>query len=115
MQWIVHNIEDLMKKTGYVDKQNAEKYTNDKQLIKYIEYWAFFDEKAKEIHELTKVPFTDVLYSKFYWGTQFVKRHEIVYGDEGNWDDPLFDIVYDSPEMDWELMKKIFNGEIKPE
>ena len=26
MQWIVHNIEDLMKKTGYVDKQNAEKY-----------------------------------------------------------------------------------------
>lgn len=67
MDIIKDKIGEMIIKTGYTCH---EEYS-DKQLNTLRGHWLFFDEKEKEVQELFEVSLETVLYTKYYWCTQF--------------------------------------------
>ena len=110
MEIINSTIEEIIGKVGYVCK---EKYS-DKQLNIWFNYWYFWDEKEKEITERLGVSLEVVLYSKYYWCTQFKNRFNELYGIDVAIDQQQYKIIEEMDrrinDVNWGFIQMIEEG-----
>ena len=110
MEIINSTIEEIIGKVGYVCK---EKYS-DKQLNIWFNYWYFWDEKEKEITERLGVSLEVVLYSKYYWCTQFKNRFNELYGTDVGIDQQQYKIIEEMDrrinDVNWGFIQMIEEG-----
>lgn len=78
MDIIKDKVDEMIIKTGYT----CQEAYSDKQLNTLRGHWLFFDEKEKDIQELFEVSLETVLYTKYYWCTQFKNRFSDLYGKD---------------------------------
>ena len=110
MEIIKNKVEDIIVKAGYACK---EEYS-DKQLNSLLNYWYFFDEKEREIQELLGVSLEIILYSKYYWCTQYKNRFNELYGKDVGIDQQQYKIIEEMMQrindMDWSFIQMIEDG-----
>ena len=110
MEIIKCKVEEIIVKVGYSYK---EKYS-DKQLNILLNYWYFFDEKEKEIQELLGVSLKSILYSKYYWCTQYKNRYNGLYGKDVGIDQQQYKIIEEMTQrindVDWSFIQMIEEG-----
>lgn len=74
-------------------------------------HWLFFDEKEKEVQELFDVSLETVLYTKYYWCTQFKNRFNDLYGKDAGIEQQQYKIIEEMTrrlkEVDWNLIQMI--------
>ena len=110
MEIIKNKVEEIIVKAGYAYK---EEYS-DKQLNTLLNYWYFFDEKEKEIQELLGVSLEMILYSKYYWCTQYKNRFNELYGKDVGIDQQQYKIIEEMTQrindVDWSFIQMIEEG-----
>lgn len=110
MEIIKNKVEEIIVKAGYAYK---EEYS-DKQLNTLLNYWYFFDEKEKEIQELLRVSLEMILYSKYYWCTQYKNRFNELYGKDVGIDQQQYKIIEEMTQrindVDWSFIQMIEEG-----
>ena len=110
MEIIKCKVEEIIVKVGYSYK---EKYS-DKQLNILLNYWYFFDEKEKEIQELLGVSLESILYSKYYWCTQYKNRYNELYGKDVGIDQQQYKNIEEMTQrindVDWSFIQMIEEG-----
>ena len=91
-----------------------ETVKSDKQLNILLNYWYFFDEKEKEIQELLGVSLESILYSKYYWCTQYKNRYNELYGKDVGIDQQQYKIIEEMTQrindVDWSFIQMIEEG-----
>lgn len=110
MELIKNKVEEIIVKSGYTYK---EEYS-DKQLNTLFNYWYFFDEREKEIQELSEVSLETILYSKYYWCTQYKTRFNELYGKDAGIDQQQYKIIEEINQrindVNWNLIQMIEEG-----
>lgn len=110
MQIIKNNIEELLFETNYTVR---EMYS-DKSMNSFYNYWCLFDERELEIQELSEVPLEIILYSKYYWCTQYKNRFNELYGKDVGIDQQQYKIIEEMNQrindIDWEMIQMIEEG-----
>ena len=85
-----------------------------KTYIILLNYWYFFDEKEKEIQELLGVSLESILYSKYYWCTQYKNRYNELYGKDVGIDQQQYKIIEEMTQrindVDWSFIQMIEEG-----
>ena len=113
MKVIKDNIEELLDKIEYTYKEEFD----DKQTNTFLNYWMFFHEKEKEIKDLMKASLETILYSKYYWCTQFKKRYNELYGRDVGIEQQQYKIMEEMAQriliIDWNLIEMITEGSYK--
>lgn len=112
MKIIKSKVEEIMVKVGYSYK---EEYS-DEQLNILLNDWYFFDEKEMEIQELLGVSLEMILYSKYYWCTQYKTRFNELYGKDVAIDQQQYKIIEEMTQrindVDWSFIQMIEEGKI---
>lgn len=112
MEIIKSKVEEIMVKVGYSYK---EEYS-DKQLNILLNGWYLFDEKEKEIQEILEVSLETILYSKYYWCTQYKNRFNELYGKDVGIDQQQYKIIEEMMQrindVDWSFIQMIEEGKI---
>lgn len=115
MKIIKDNMEELLTKIEYTYKEEFE----DEQTNTLLNYWMLFHEKEKEIQDLIKVSLETILYSKYYWCTQFKKRFNGLYGRDVGIEQQQYKIIEDMDQrivtIDWSLLEMMTEGKDKEE
>ena len=110
MEIIKNKVEDIMVKVAYEDK---EEYS-DTQLNSLLNHWCLFDEKEREIQELFGVSLELILYSKYYWCTQYKNRFNELYGKDVGVDQQQYKMIEEMMrrinDVDWGLIQMIEEG-----
>lgn len=110
MKIIKDEVEEIMVKSGYAYK---EEYL-DKRLDALLNYWYFFDEKEKEIQDLLGVSLETILYSKYYWCTQYKNRFNELNGKDAGIDQQQYKIIEEMTQrindVNWSLIQMIEEG-----
>ena len=114
----VRKIEELIQsnKIDYngILRIRNEMVKSDKQLNILLNYWYFFDEKEKEIQELLGVSLESILYSKYYWCTQYKNRYNELYGKDVGIDQQQYKIIEEMTQrindVDWSFIQMIEEG-----
>ncbi len=112
MDIIKNKVEEIMIKIGYTCQEKC----SDKQLNTLFSYWVFFDEKEKEVQELLGVSLETILYSKYYWCTQYNNRSCALYGKDVGIEQQQYKIIEEMTqrikEVDWNLIQMIEEGKM---
>ena len=107
MEIIKNKVEDMMVKVGY---SYREEYS-DALLNSLLNYWCFFDEKEREIQELSGVSSEVILYSKYYWCTQYKNRFNELYGKDVGIEQQQYKIIEEMMQrmdgVDWGFVQMI--------
>lgn len=113
MEVIKDNVEELLSEIGYTYKEEFD----DERTNALLCYWMFFHEKEKEIEDLIEVSLDTILYSKYYWCTQFVKRFRELYGRNVGMEQQQYKIMEEMDQrlvtVDWNLIEMITKGSYK--
>lgn len=87
---------------------------SDSQLNSYFNYWNVFAEKEKEIQELKGLSLETILYSKYYWCTQFKDRYNKIYGRDVGIEQQQYKIIEEIEQkqisINWHLLQMIDEG-----
>ena len=112
MEIIKNKVEDIMVEVGYLNK---EEYS-DTLLNSLLNYWCCFDEKEREIQELLGVSSEIILYSKYYWCTQYKNRFNELYGKDAGIDQQQYKLIEEMMQrindVDWCFVQMIEEGKI---
>ena len=112
MKIIKKDIQKLMIRTGYISRQDE----SDAQANFFLNCWCFFAEKESEIRELTGELLETIIYTKYYWCTQYKKRFNTLYGNDAGIDQQQYKIIEEImrriSNVDWTLIHKIDEGDI---
>ena len=104
---MVNKVEDIMVKVGYAYKEEC----SDAQLNSLLNCWCLFDEKEREIQELLGVSLELILYSKYYWCTQYKNRFNELYGKDVGIDQQQYRIIEELMrrinDVDWGFVQMI--------
>lgn len=107
---ITYNIQDLLIKTNYIIRN----LYSDSQMNSFYNYWCLFEEKEIEIQELIGISLETILYSKYYWCTQYINRYNVLYGKDIGIEQQQYKIIEEMDqrmnEIDWELIQRIEEG-----
>jgi len=76
MKLIVSQIEDILVKMQYEIREEI----SDRQINKMLNYWIFLDKNEKELQETLGMSLETLLYSKYYWCTQYKNKYSELYG-----------------------------------
>lgn len=107
MRIIKDNIDDLMNKTGHMYMPEF----SDESLRSSLNNWSLFDQKEKELLNLPNISLEDILYSKYYWFTQFMNRFHKIYGSNAGIDQQQFKLLEEISNrleaVDYKLLEDI--------
>lgn len=110
MEIVKYNIEKIMAEIEY---KYIQKYS-DNQLNSFFNYWNVFDEKEKEIQELKRLSLETILYSKYYWCTQYKNRYNEIYGRDVGIEQQQYKIIEEIEQkqisINWQLLQMIDEG-----
>ena len=107
MNIINDEIEQLKNKCRYEDEDNYP----EKDLNSVFNNWIFLDKFEKELSEDMSFSLDEILYSKYYWCTQFKNKYNELYGADAGIDQQQFKIIEYMAEcledVDWDFIKNI--------
>lgn len=107
MRIIKENLDDLIIKTSIKVRNIYE----NQQLNQFITYWKLFDEKEEDIMKLLKENLDSILYSKYYWCTEYIKLYNKIYGQDIGIEQQQFQIIEEInhrlEEVDWSIIQII--------
>ncbi len=110
MEIIKDKIKEIMIRVGYVYKENY----SDKQINYSLNCWYLFDKKEKELQELMGITLECILYSKYYWCTQYKKRYEEIFEKDAGIDQQQYKIIEEITQriknVDWNIIQEIEEG-----
>lgn len=110
MEIIRDDINEIAIKTGY---KFIQRYT-DEQLNFSFNYWNVLIEK--EFQQSEDISLETILYSKYYWCTQFKNRFSIMYGKDAGIEQQQYKIIEEIEQrvtnIDWHLIQFIDEGKI---
>ena len=110
MKILKNNIDELVEKVKYTFK----KVYDDQQLNTLLSLWHFFDERELQIQEIANEPLETVLYSKYYWCTEYKRRFNQMFGKDVGLDQQQYRIVEEINlrvgYVDWNLIQMIEEG-----
>ncbi len=107
MKLLLDNMDELSAKIGYCAKREYEN-----QILNSIyNYCLLFFCKETEVIILTKEPLEVILYSKYYWFTQYMKKHNEINGYDAGIEQQKLKLIEELEQrlenVDWDLLQKI--------
>lgn len=106
MKLLLNNVDELLSKTGYCIKREYE----DQILNSIYNYCLLFFCKETEVIALTGEPLEVILYSKYYWFTQYMKKHNEINGYDAGIEQQRFKLIEELDQrlenVDWVLLQK---------
>lgn len=111
---LLNNMDELLTKSGYCIKR----YYNNQFLNCLHNYCSMFFCKETNIIALTGAPLEVILYSKYFWLTQYMKKYNEIYGYDAGIEQQKFELIEELENrlgnVDWDLLQKIddMDGEI---
>lgn len=80
-----------------------------------LNYWLLLEEREEDIQNLPGIQIDDILYSKYYWCTNYIKKRKQLIGPDGGLDQQQFKLLEEISERlddktDWNLLETIYNG-----
>ena len=110
MDIIKSKVEEIILKTEYAYKEED----SDKQINTWLNYWCFFEERESEIRELLGVSLETILYSKYYWCTQYKNRFNELHGKDVGIEQQQYKIIEEMTQrikdVNWSLIQMIEEG-----
>ena len=107
MYIIKDEIEQLKNSCNY---DNVDTYP-EKDLNRVFNNWVFLDKFEAELCEGKEYSLDNILYSKYYWCTQFKNKYNALCGTDVGLDQQQFKIIEQKTEcldeVDWDLIKSI--------
>lgn len=107
MELILENMDELLAKTGYCIKREYE----NQFLNSLYNYCLLFFCKESEIIALTREPLEVILYSKYFWLTQYMKKYNEINGYDAGLRQQRFKLIEELGQrlenVDWDLLQKI--------
>lgn len=107
MEIIKNKVEEILVRLEYTYKEEH----SDKQLNALLNYWHFFDDKEMEIQKSLGVSIETILYSKYYWCTQYKNSFNEQYGKDAGIDQQQYKIIEEISQrtnnVDWNLIQII--------
>ncbi len=100
-------MDELSAKIGYCAKREYEN-----QILNSIyNYCLLFFCKETEVIILTREPLEVILYSKYYWFTQYMKKHNEINGYDAGIEQQKLKLIEELEQrlenVDWDLLQKI--------
>lgn len=112
MEIIRDDLNEIAVKTGY---KFVQKYS-DEQLNIFFNYWNVFTEKEEELNKSEGISLEIILYSKYYWCTQFRNRFGMIYGKDAGVEQQQYKIIEEIDQRvtntDWHLVQMIDEGNV---
>ncbi|MCI9007945.1 MAG: hypothetical protein HFI13_07530 [Lachnospiraceae bacterium] len=107
MKLLLDNMDELSAKIGYCAKREYEN-----QILNSIyNYCLLFFCKETEVIILTREPLEVILYSKYYWFTQYMKKHNEINGYDAGIEQQKLKLIEELEQrlenVDWDLLQKI--------
>lgn len=107
MKLLLNNMDELLSKTGYCIKKEYEN-----QILNSIyNYCLLFYCKETEVIALTREPLEVILYNKYYWLTQYMKKYSEINGYDAGIEQQKFKLIEELDQrlenVDWDLLQKI--------
>lgn len=107
MKLLLDNMDELSAKIGYCAKREYEN-----QILNSIyNYCLLFFCKETEVIVLTREPLEVILYSKYYWFTQYMKKHNEINGYDAGIEQQKLKLIEELEQrlenVDWDLLQKI--------
>lgn len=107
MKLLLDNMDELLAKAGCSIKR---KYEN--QFLNSIyNYCLLFFYKETEITALTGESLEVILYSKYFWLTQYMKKYNAINGYDAGIEQQRFELIEELDQrlenVDWDLLQKI--------
>ena len=110
MKLLLNNMDVLSARTGYSPKREYE----NTFLNSIYNYCLLFFCKEAEIIALTGESLEVVLYSKYFWLTQYMKKYNEIKGYDAGIEQQRFELIEEIAQrlenVDWDLLQKIENG-----
>ena len=107
MKLLLDNIDELSADTGYCSKIEYE----NPYLNSIYNYCLLFFSKEAEIMAFTGESLEVVLYSKYYWFTQYMKKYNETQGYDAGIEQQQFKLIEELDQrlenVDWELLHRI--------
>lgn len=107
MKIIKNSITELSVMVDY----DLKREYSDGELNSLYNNWCLFDEKEQEIQNAVEVTLETVLYSKYYWCSQYIGRFNELYGDNAGLDQQQYKIIEEIEQktgsVDWELIRMV--------
>lgn len=107
MNLLMNNMDELLIKSGYCIKKEYEN-----QLLNSLYYYcSMFFCKETDITALTGEPLEVILYSKYLWLTQYMKKYNEIYGYDAGIEQQKFKVIEELEtrltNVDWDLLQKL--------
>ena len=107
MKLLLDNMDELSAKIGYCAKREYEN-----QILNSIyNYCLLFFCKETEVIALTREPLEVILYNKYYWLTQYMKKYSEINGYDAGIEQQKFKLIEELDQrlenVDWDLLQKI--------
>ena len=107
MKLLLDNMDELSAKIGYCAKREYEN-----QILNSIyNYCLLFFCKETEVIILTREPLEVILYSKYYWFTQYMKKHNEINGYDAGIEQQKLKLIEELEQrlenVDLDLLQKI--------
>ena len=107
MRIIKEQLDTLAKMTEY----RTKKLVADEQMNRLLNRWFLFDEKETEIQRMSGESLETVLYSKYYWCTQYKNHYTKLFGADVGLEQQQYRIIEEINQkiltVDWKLIQTI--------
>ena len=107
MKLLLNNMDELLANTGYCSKREYE----NPYLNSIYNYCLLYFSKEAEIMAFTGESLEVVLYSKYYWFTQYMKKYNETQGYDAGIEQQQFKLIEELDQrlenVDWELLHRI--------